>query len=96
MRSSQYPHNGSDEYVPLLYPNIGDSPLSDESDDTCTALRSEPKKRGHKVNSTFMNPAQGELQYPCIHWLVAKLSTERYMHDFAKQEGFEVNALKGY
>jgi hypothetical protein len=60
-------HDGSDEYAPISYPNIGDPPLSDENEDTCAPVRSEPKRRGRKVNPTFMNPPQGELLHPCIN-----------------------------
>ena len=41
-----------------------------------------------------MHLPQGELLHPCIDWLADKPSMEQYMHDYAKQEGFAVNALK--
>jgi hypothetical protein len=84
----------SNEYIPSLSLNINDPYLSDESDDISASIQSKPKKRGRKVNSTFIDPPQGEIPHPCIDWLVDKLSMEQYMHDYPKQEGFAVNALK--
>jgi hypothetical protein len=82
--------NGALESDNRDFHNIHD----DESDDASISVQMQPKRRGRKVNSTFMNPPQGDLPHPDIDWIVDKLSMEKYMHDYAKQEGFAVNALK--
>ena len=70
------------------------SMTGDASDDQSINAPIQPKRWGRKVDSAFTNPPQDELWHLCINWLVEKLSMEQYMHDYAKQEGFAVNALK--
>jgi hypothetical protein len=84
----------SNEYIPSLPLNVDDPSLSDESDDTSAPVQSQSKRRGRKVNPIFIDPPQGKIPHPCIDWVVDKLSMEQYMHDYPKQEGFAVNALK--
>jgi hypothetical protein len=52
------------------------------------------KKPGHKVNLTFLIPAQGELAQPFEDWILDKVVMNEYMPIYAKQEGFAVNPHK--
>jgi hypothetical protein len=50
-------------------------------------------KRGKKRNATFISPPNGELLHPFLQWELDKASMDKYMPEYAKQEGFAVNRL---
>jgi len=50
-------------------------------------------KRGKKRNATFVSFPNGELLHPFLQWEVDKASMDKYMPEYAKQEGFAVNRL---
>jgi hypothetical protein len=54
-----------------------------------------PRRRGGRIiMTTFPLPPQGGLPHPYIDWKIDKTIMERYMHDYAKQEGFAINHWK--
>ena len=50
-------------------------------------------KRGKKRNATFVSRPNGELLHPFLQWEVDTASMDKYMPEYAKQEGFAVNRL---
>ncbi len=82
--------DGDEDDAYILPPTLN---AVDESDEENVTARI-PKRRGRKVDPTFLLPPHSELLHPYIDWVLDKSAMEQYMHDYAKQEGFAVNALK--
>lgn len=51
-------------------------------------------KPGKKRQADFVSPPNGELQHPYLEWQLDKASMDKYMWEYAKQEGFAVNPEK--
>ena len=47
-----------------------------------------PKRPGRKRETCFLNPPRGELQHPCINWIIDKVTMDKYIPNYGKQEGF--------
>lgn len=47
-----------------------------------------PKRPGRKRETCFLNPPRGELQHPCIDWIIDKATMDEYILNYGKQEGF--------
>ncbi len=84
------PHSPQQVYYHHNYDNSDDADLHDSDEDELTM----PKKRGPKVNSTFLTQPQGDLSHPYIDWVLDKASMDEFMPLYAKQEGFAVNVFK--
>lgn len=53
-----------------------------------------PKKRGRKVVDQFPFPPLGEHKHPHIGWIVDKAALDKFVQDYAKQEGTALIAMK--
>jgi len=51
-------------------------------------------KRGKKRNAIFASQSSGQLQHPYLKWELNEASMNKYMPEYAKQEGFAVNREK--
>jgi hypothetical protein len=80
------------ELPPILDPHFFDSDDDENDGDQEAAMM--PRKRGRKVNSTFLLPPQGALQHPHLEWTIDEAAMNSYMPAYGKQEGFAVNLLK--
>ena len=80
------------ELPPLADPHFFDSDVDkNEIDEEAITI---PRKRGRKVNSTFLLLPQGELRHPFLDWTIDEAAMNSYMPAYSKQEGFAVNLLK--
>ena len=73
--------------------NSGDESL-DELPTPLSILDRAKQRPGKKRNTKFASPPNGELQHPYLEWQLDKASMDMYMTEYAKQEGFAVNAEK--
>lgn len=77
--------NDSSYELPPPLPNPWAS-MNDEDDDPLVN-----RKSGKKRNATFVLPPHGALLHPFLEWQLDEASMDKYMPEYAKQEGFAVN-----
>ena len=79
-----------EEYYHHNYDNSDDTDLHDNDKNELIM----PKKRGSKVNNTFLTQSQGDLSHSYIDWVLDEVSMDEFMSLYAKQKDFAVNVFK--